>query len=299
MNLTNIEAMQIFIRLYNTVHSVETDEFATFYADRFIEVLNDLFTEDEINDLLSLAQGFSLRQVAKASARKISHVSMKKFEFDAAISVNDEMYRRHYLRSESDINYTFQQSSEYQLSKEYRQFDISMLVRLIRICIDYDASVFNDLAYLFKCRKDLVRKLKREIKRKFPSTVRKLHEDVGIENIQNVSRVIESLEERFDKEVLSIEEITRLVKDAMNGRSCKVYLFGSYSRNKASIHSDIDLILDSSDPLLTLNLMGSIERMSGNDIDYKCQVIAMTQLSNAEEEFKKSVEKDMVLIYEK
>lgn len=299
MNLTNIEAMQIFIRLYNTCHSVETDELATFYADRFIEVLNELFTEDEINDLLSLAQGFSLRQVAKASARKISHVSMKKFEFDAAISVNDEMYRRHYLRSESDTNYTFQRSSEYQLSKEYRQFDISMLVRLIRICIDYDASVFNDLEYLFKCRKDLVRKLKREIKQKFPSTVRKLHEDAGIENIPNVSRVIESLEERFDKEVLSIDEITRLVEDAMDGRSGKVYLFGSYARNKASIYSDIDLILDSSDPLLTLNLMGSIERMSGNDIDYKCQVITMTQLSNAEEEFKKSVEKDMVLIYEK
>ena len=297
MNLTNIEAMQIFIRLYNTCHSVETDELATFYADRFIEVLNELFIEDEINDLLSLAQGFSLRQVAKASVRKISHVSMKKFEFEAAISVNDEMYRRHYLRSESDINYTFQQSSEYQLSKEYRQFDISMLVRLIRICIDYEASVFNDLAYLFKCRKDLVRKLKREIKQKFPSTVRKLHEDAGIENISNVSRVIESLEERFDKEVLSIDEITRLVKDAMDGRSGKVYLFGSYARNKASIHSDIDLILDSLDPLMTLNLTGTIEQMSGNDIDYKCQVITMTQLSNAEEEFKKSAEKDMKLIY--
>lgn len=298
MNLTNIEAMQIFIRLYNTCHSVETDELATFYADRFIEVLNELFTEDEINDLLSLAQGFSLRQVAKASARKISHVSMKKFEFDAAVSVNDEMYRRHYLHSEDD-QYFFTQSSEYQLSKEYRQFDISMLVRLIRICIDYDTILFKDLKYLFKCRKDLLRKLRREIKRKFPATDRMLREDAGIANIPNLSKVIDSLEEKFDEEVLSIDEIRRLVKDAMDDRPGEVYLFGSYARNQASIHSDIDLILDTSDPLLTLNLMGSIERMSGNDIDYKCQVITMTQLSNAEEEFKKSVEKDMVLIYEK
>lgn len=296
MNITNIEAMQIFIRLYNTVHSVETDEMLDFYPHRFVEVLNELFTEDEINDLLSLAQGFSLRQVAKASTKKISHVSMKKFEFDAAVDVNDEMYRRHYLHSEED-RYTFDQSSEYQLSKEYRQIDISTLVRLIRICIDYDSIIFDDLKYLFKCRKDLLRKLRREIKRKFPATVRKLHEDAGLDYIPNVFKAIDSLEERFDEEVLTIDEIRRLVKDAMNGRPGKVYLFGSYARNQASIHSDIDLILDSNNDLMMINLTGTIERMAGNEIDYKCQVITMTQLSNAEEEFRKSVEKDMTLIY--
>ena len=298
MNITNIEAMQIFIRLYNTIHSVETDEMLNFYPDRFVEILNHLFTEDEINDLLSLAQGFSLRQVAKASTKKISHATMKKFETEAAITVNEEMYRRHYLHSEDD-QYFFTQSSEYQLSKEYRQFDISMLVRLIRICIDYDTILFKDLKYLFKCRKDLLRKLRREIKRKFPATDRMLREDAGIANIPNLSKVIESLEEKFDEEVLTIEEITRLVKDAMDGRPGEVYLFGSYARNQASIHSDIDLILDSNNDLMMLNLTGTIERMIGDEIDYKCQVITMTQLSNAEEKFKKSVEKDMVLIYEK
>lgn len=298
MNITNIEAMQIFIRLYNTIHSVETDEMLNFYPDRFVEILNHLFTEDEINDLLSLAQGFSLRQVAKASTKKISHATMKKFETEAAITVNEEMYRRHYLHSEDD-QYFFTQSSEYQLSKEYRQFGISMLVRLIRICIDYDTILFKDLKYLFKCRKDLLRKLRREIKRKFPATDRMLREDAGIANIPNLSKVIESLEEKFDEEVLTIEEITRLVKDAMDGRPGEVYLFGSYARNQASIHSDIDLILDSNNDLMMLNLTGTIERMIGNEIDYKCQVITMTQLSNAEEKFKKSVEKDMVLIYEK
>ena len=298
MNLTNIEAMQIFIRLYNVCHSVETDEMLNFYPDRFVEVLNHLFTEDEINDLLSLAQGFSLRQVAKASTKKISHATMKKFETEAAITVNEEMYRRHYLHSEDD-QYFFNQSSEYRLSKEYRQFDISMLVRLIRICIDYDTILFKDLKYLFKCRKDLLRKLRREIKRKFPATDRMLREDAGIADILNLSKVIDSLEDKFDEEVLSIEEITRLVKAAMDGRSGEVYLFGSYARNQASIHSDIDLILDSTDPLLMLNLTGSIERMFGNEIDYKCQVITMRQLKGSKEEFRSSVEKDMVLIYEK
>lgn len=296
MNLTNIEAMQIFIRLYNVCHSVETDEMLNFYPDRFVEVLNHLFTEDEINDLLSLAQGFSLRQVAKASTKKISHATMKKFETEAAITVNEEMYRRHYLHSEDD-QYFFTQSSEYQLSKEYRQFDISMLVRLIRICIDYDTILFKDLKYLFKCRKDLLRKLRREIKRKFPATDRMLREDAGIANVPNLSKVIDSLEEKFDEEVLTVDEITRLVKAAMDGRAGKVYLFGSHARNQASIHSDIDLILDSHDDLMMLDLTGSIEEMAGNEIDYKCQVITMTQLSNAEEEFRKSVEKDMTLIY--
>lgn len=298
MNLTNIEAMQIFIRLYNVCHSVETDEMLNFYPDRFVEVLNHLFTEDEINDLLSLAQGFSLRQVAKASTKKISHATMKKFETEAAITVNEEMYRRHYLHSEDD-QYFFTQSSEYQLSKEYRQFDISMLVRLVRICIDYDTILFKDLKYLFKCRKDLLRKLRREIKRKFPATDRMLREDAGIANVPNLSKVIDSLEEKFDEEVLSIEEITRLVKAAMDSRSGEVYLFGSYARNQASIHSDIDLIVDSTDPLLSLHLTGAIERMCGNEIDYKCQVITMHQLKESKEKFRSSVEKDMVLIYEK
>lgn len=298
MNLTNIEAMQIFIRLYNVCHSVETDEMLNFYPDRFVEVLNHLFTEDEINDLLSLAQGFSLRQVAKASTKKISHATMKKFETEAAITVNEEMYRRHYLHSEDD-QYFFTQSSEYQLSKEYHQFDISMLVRLIRICIDYDTILFKDLKYLFKCRKDLLRKLRREIKRKFPATDRMLREDAGIANIPNLSKVIESLEQRFDEEVLAVDEIRRLVRDAMNSRSGEVYLFGSYARNQASMHSDIDLIVDSTDPLLMLHLTGAIEEMCGNEIDYKCQVITMRQLKDSKEKFRSSVEKDMVLIYEK
>lgn len=298
MNLTNIEAMQIFIRLYNVCHSVETDEMLTFYPDRFVEVLNHLFTEDEINDLISLAQGFSLRQVAKASTKKISHSTMKKFETEAAITVNEEMYRRHYLHSEDD-QYFFTQSSEYQLSKEYRQFDISMLVRLIRICIDYDTILFKDLKYLFKCRKDLLRKLRREIKRKFPATDRMLREDAGIANVPNLSKVIDSLEDKFDEEVLTVDEIRRMVRDAMNDRPGEVYLFGSYARNQASIHSDIDLIVDSTDPLLSLHLTGAIEEMCGNEIDYKCQAITMSQLTKAEEKFRSSVEKDMMLIYDK
>ena len=99
--------------------------------------------------------------------------------------------------------------------------------------------------------------------------------------------------------ILTISDITRLVSYSMNGRDGKVYLFGSYARGKATLYSDIDLVVDSSDKFLSLELMGAIEELIGNEIDYKCQAITMSQLTKADDEFRHSVEKDMVLIYEK
>lgn len=129
-------------------------------------------------------------------------------------------------------------------------------------------TTLEDLAYILRCRKDLVRKYER-------------------------------LQNQIDYEPLTIPEITRLVNDAMRNRSAKVYLFGSHARGTAANKSDIDLVVDSEDEFLTLSLMGEIEYMCGNEIDYKCQAITMSQLTKADEEFRQSVEKDMVLIYEK
>lgn len=205
MNLTNLEAMQIFIRLYNVCHSVETDEMLNFYPDRFVEVLNHLFTEDEINDLLSLAQGFSLRQVAKASTKKISHATMKKFETEAAITVNEEMYRRHYLHSEDD-QYFFTQSSEYQLSQikeiseKYSSLEIMTLVRLISICADYDARLFDDLKELFVNRKDLLKKFRLELRRKFPTMVKSLKKESGVTINLNIEDLSFDLEKILDRQ---------------------------------------------------------------------------------------------------
>ena len=129
-------------------------------------------------------------------------------------------------------------------------------------------TTLEDLTYILRCRKDLVRKYER-------------------------------LQNQIDNEPLTISEITRLVNDAMRNRSAKVYLFGSYARGQATKYSDIDLVVDSEDKFLTLSLMGEIEYMCGNNIDYKCQAITMSQLTKSDEEFRQSVEKDMVLIYEK
>lgn len=98
---------------------------------------------------------------------------------------------------------------------------------------------------------------------------------------------------------MTIEEITRLVELVMNDLSAKVYLFGSHARNQSSTDSDIDLVIDSKDLLLTLDLMGAIEEILGDDENFKCQAITIKQLYKADEEFRKSVETDMVLIYDK
>ena len=98
---------------------------------------------------------------------------------------------------------------------------------------------------------------------------------------------------------MTIEDITKLVELVMNDRSAKIYLFGSHARNQASTESDIDLLVESSDALITLDLMGAIEEIVGDDKNFKCQAITMKQLSKADEEFRKSVETDMVLIYDK
>lgn len=129
-------------------------------------------------------------------------------------------------------------------------------------------TTLEDLTYILRCRKDLVRKYER-------------------------------LQNQIDDEPLTITEITRLVNDAMRSRPAKVYLFGSYARGTATKYSDIDLVVDSEDKFLTLSIMGEIEYMCGNNIDYKCQAITMSQLTKADDEFRRSVEKDMVLIYEK
>lgn len=102
-----------------------------------------------------------------------------------------------------------------------------------------------------------------------------------------------------DKEPMTIEDITRLVELVMNNRSAKIYLFGSHARNQASAESDIDLVVESSDALIALEIMGAIEEVLGDDENFKCQAITMKQLSKADEEFRKSVESDLVLIYDK
>lgn len=312
MDLTNVKAIQIFAHLYNVVHKLEIDENKIFYPEKFIEILNLKFDDAQINDLLNLSKGLSYRKAAKISNRKISHVSMKTFEESAAFDLNTSHYFRHFFKDEND-DYDFKTSTAEVLKDEIRLEVTYAMTREIKDRYDLDVEKIKDFRFFIKYHKyqfDNYLKFLRsfEYSPDLDPDVIRLGDFVQInfnrEKIrENWSTVLafklKDLEEKFEKEPMTIEDITRLVKIAMNDRSAKVYLFGSHARNQASIYSDIDLVVESSDALLTLDLMGTIEEMIGDGESFKCQAITMKQLYKADEEFRKSVETDMVLIYDK
>lgn len=98
---------------------------------------------------------------------------------------------------------------------------------------------------------------------------------------------------------MSIEKIRLVLAEIMKGRKAVIYLYGSHARQTATEHSDIDLIVDSTDPTLKLEIMGEFEYLFGNDKDYVCQAITMKQFRRMSDEFIRSAEKDMVIVYEK
>ena len=311
MNLTNVQAMQIFSHLYNVRHRSDTDENCTFYPERFVEVLNLKFDDDQIIDLLNLAKGLSYRKAAKVSDRKISHVTMKSFEYDAACILNTSRYFRHFFKQEYD-DYDFRTSTIETLKEDVYLGGLELVIDEVKRLYSLDIEKFRDFRFFVKYQKrefkdymnylisyecdadldpDIIR-LGKYIQINLTS------EQVNLWHSKLIFRLKE-LEARFEKEPMTIEDITRLVELVMNDRSAKIYLFGSHARNQASVESDIDLVVDSSAALLTLDIMGAIEDIIGDDKNFKCQAITTKQLSKADEEFRKSVETDMVLIYDK
>ena len=311
MNLTNVQAMQIFAHLYNICHRTDTDEDRTFYPERFKEVLNLKFDDDQIVDLLNLSKGLSYRTTAKVSDRKISHVTMKSFEYDAAHILNSSHYFRHFFKSEDD-DYDFKTSTIETLKEDIYSRGLDLVIDEVKRLYGLDIEKFRDFRFFVKYQKrefkdymnylisyecdadldpDIIR-LGKYIQINLTS------EQVNLWHSKLIFRLKE-LETRFEKEPMTIEDITKLVELVMNDRSAKIYLFGSHARNQASTESDIDLLVESSDALITLDLMGAIEDIVGDDKNFKCQAITMKQLSKADEEFRKSVETDMVLIYDK
>lgn len=312
MKLTNVQAIQIFAHQYNIVHMSDTNENCTFYPERFKEVLNLKFDDDQIIDLLNLSKGLSYRKAAKISGRKISHVTMKSFEEDSAYILNSSRYFRHFFKSEND-DYDFRTSTVEVLKDEIEVGSIYFIMNEIKNRHGLDVEKMKDFKFFIKYRKrefnDLIEFLKslESIEFDDPDVIRlgnyfqiNLSTDRLDANWPTILIFrLKELENRFEKEPMTIEDITRLVELVMNDRSAKIYLFGSHARNQASTESDIDLLVESSDALITLDLMGAIEDIVGDDKNFKCQAITMKQLSKADEEFRKSVETDMVLIYDK
>lgn len=310
MNLTNVKAIQIFAHLYNVAHKLEIDEDCIFYPEKFTEVLNLLFDEDQINDLLNLAKGLSYRKASKVSQRKISHVSMKTFEESAALELNVSHYFRHFFKHEND-DYDFKTSAIETLKDEIDVRVLDFMIREVKNLYALDIEKFKDFRFFVRYQKrefndylnSLVSHDKDDhivsIKLKDSLVLKVDRRQREMNWLTVLSSKLKELEARFEKETMTIEDITRLVELAMNDQSAKIYLFGSHARNQASVNSDIDLVVESSDALLTLDLMGTIEEMIGDDESFKCQAITMKQLHKSDEEFRKSVETDMVKIYDK
>ena len=311
MKLTNVQAIQIFAHLYNVMHKFDTDEDRTFYPERFKEVLNLKFDDAQINDLLNLSKGLSYRNTAKVSDRKISHVTMKSFEYDAAHILNSSHYFRHFFKSEDD-DYDFKTSTIETLKEDIYSRGLDLVIDEVKRLYGLDIEKFRDFRFFVKYQKrefkDYVNYLiSYECDADLDPDIIRLGKYIQINltsdqvNLWHSKLIfrLKELEDRFEKEPMTIEDITRLVELVMNDRSAKIYLFGSHARNQASTDSDIDLLVESSDALITLDLMGAIEDIVGDDKSFKCQAITMKQLSKADEEFRKSVETDMVLIYDK
>ena len=312
MNLTNVQAIQIFAHLYNVRHVSDTNENCTFYPERFKEVLDLKFENDQIIDLMNLSKGLSYRKAAKLSDRKISHVTMKSFEYDAAHVLNSSRYFRHFFKSEDD-DYDFRTSTVEILKDEIEIGSIYFMINEIKNRHGLDVEKMKDFKFFIKyCKRefnDLIEFLKslESIEFDDPDVIRLVNYfqiNLSTDRIDaNWPTILifrlKELENKFEKEPMTIEDITRLVELVMNDRSAKIYLFGSHARNQASAESDIDLVVESLDALITLDLMGAIEDIVGDDKNFKCQAITMKQLSKADEEFRKSVETDMVLIYDK
>ncbi|MDR2701610.1 MAG: nucleotidyltransferase domain-containing protein [Spirochaetaceae bacterium] len=74
----------------------------------------------------------------------------------------------------------------------------------------------------------------------------------------------------------------------------KAYLFGSYVRGDAGLESDIDICIEKGKLRTLFELSGfcrDLEETLGNKVD----VVTTVSLSG---DFKKQIEKDMILIYE-
>jgi len=92
----------------------------------------------------------------------------------------------------------------------------------------------------------------------------------------------------------SLNEIkTKVANTARQYGVKKVFLFGSYARGKANPESDIDICIEKGNIQTLFELSGfcqDLEETLGSKVD----VVTTVALS---EEFKKQIEKDMVLIY--
>jgi predicted nucleotidyltransferase len=97
----------------------------------------------------------------------------------------------------------------------------------------------------------------------------------------------------MDKPYTIAEIKTKIIDPARQYGIQKAYLFGSYARGEAGFGSDIDICIEKGKIRTLFELSGfcqDLEETLGNKVD----VVTTIALSG---NFKKQIEKDMILIY--
>jgi uncharacterized protein len=79
--------------------------------------------------------------------------------------------------------------------------------------------------------------------------------------------------------VKALEEVRRIVLDAVGERNGKVYLFGSWARREATRLSDIDVAIEPSVPLPRGTLARLRERLEESHVPYRVDVVDLTRTS--------------------
>ena len=105
--------------------------------------------------------------------------------------------------------------------------------------------------------------------------------------------------------IYGIEEIRRMCAPIFHERNLKkVYLFGSYARNKATERSDLDFLIDAEGSSLKdlfdqINLQNDLEKALGKKVDL-VTLRAMNDKINQKRTpgFRENVMKEWVVVYD-
>jgi uncharacterized protein len=84
----------------------------------------------------------------------------------------------------------------------------------------------------------------------------------------------------------ALEEVRRIVLDALSEKNARVYLFGSWARGEATRISDIDVAIDSHATLPRGTLARLRERLEESHVPYHVDVVDLTR---AAPEFRRRV----------
>jgi predicted nucleotidyltransferase len=75
----------------------------------------------------------------------------------------------------------------------------------------------------------------------------------------------------------ALEEVRRIVLDALSANNTHVYLFGSWARGEATRLSDIDIAIDPHAPLPRGTLARLRERLEESHVPYRVDVVDLAR----------------------